>query len=133
MKELLHLAPEFAKVWERGFDQICEYRPPDPRCFGNELLLIQNGDVALLITRDRGQVLVDIGSKAAGWYTLARLLRSIMNIQYNAPFGAPPRLDILASHLLYYWDDVMQAMTDPGSRPDIDVLKSPGSIGWPMP
>ena len=131
MKQLARVAPDFGFIIYKGFDEIQEYRPPDTAPFGNALLVLRSESVCLRFARDRGQLLVDIGSIASGWFYLADVVAFVEGLEEKSPYGAPPVPSILANKLAHLWDRTINAIVDPEERLRLLSAFPPLSEKWP--
>jgi hypothetical protein len=132
MKQLTDFAPDFAFVVKNGFDYIQEYLPPDSAPFGNVVLSLRRNDVVLQFIQDRGQLLVDIGTAATGWFYLPQLLAAVEGMPKAAPLvGQLPPPAVLAAHLEQSWEQVMKVLTDERQRMRLLQTVTPQKSKWP--
>lgn len=105
MIDLIDIAPSFSFVVGKGFELSANtYKPEE---FGNATLLMTGLPFSLRFDRDRGQVFVDIGSDALGWYKLEYVLEFVNSSVTQQQLGEPPEPSILASLLHGGWDKVV--------------------------
>lgn len=110
MVDLADLAPAFTFVIGKDFEtSVSDYRPQE---FGNATLEMAGAQFSLRFERDRGQIFVDAGNKAVGWYKLEYVLEFVDNSLTQQQLGEPPELVVIADLLQMNWDKVANLFDD---------------------
>jgi len=105
MIDLNDIAPAFLFVIGKGFmPGTSVYKPQE---FGNASLVMTGVPFSLRLERDRGQVFVDVGSDASGWYKLEYVLEFVDRSITQQQLGEPPSPGLLADLLQARWDKVV--------------------------
>jgi len=110
MIDLADIAPSFSFVVGKGLvPSTSIYKP---REFGNATLMMTGLPFSLRLERDRGQVFVDVGNDAVGWYKLEYVLEFVDGSVTQRQLGEPPTLALLAGLLQGRWDKVADLFSD---------------------
>src|SRR5262245_43123459 len=103
---LIDIAPAFIFLTDKGFIPGADnYNPQE---FGNASLIIIGVPFSIRFQRDRGQVFVDAGNEAIGWYKLEYVLEFVDNSITQKQFDEPPDLTLMANLLQKHWDQVVK-------------------------
>lgn len=110
MIDLVDIAPAFSFVINKGLTpSTATY---DPQAFGNASLVMAGAPFSLRFERDRGQVFVDVGGDAVGWYKLEYALEFVDSSITQRQLGAPRDIAVLANLLQGSWDKVAHLFSD---------------------
>jgi len=108
MIDLADIAPAFTFVVGKGLvPAASDYRPHD---FGIAALVMAGTPFSLRFEHDRGQVFVEAGNHAAGWYPLERVIEFVGEGLSSHRLGEPATL---ARLLQRHWNKVVAVFADP--------------------
>lgn len=110
MINIVEIAPAFAFVLQKGF--IPGPAVDRPLEFGNAEVELNGQPFSLRLTRERGQVLVDIGTTSSGWHKLEYVLEFVDRSVKQSQFGAPPDAAMMGDLLQRNWDEVAKVFSD---------------------
>jgi hypothetical protein len=107
---MIDIAPAFAFVLQKGFAPgLAIDRPLE---FGNAEVELNGQPFSLRLTRERGQVLADIGTTSSGWYKLEYVLEFVDPSVEQSQLGEPPDAAIMSDLLQRDWDEVAKLFND---------------------
>ncbi len=104
------IAPAFAFVLQKGF--VMGSAIDRPLEFGNAEVELSGQPFSLRLTRERGQVLADIGTTSSGWYKLEYVLEFVDPSVEQSQLGKPPDAAIMSDLLQRDWDEVAKLFND---------------------
>ena len=104
MIDMADIAPAFSFLIGEGFVPAMSFY--NPQKFGNATLVVTGISFSLRFKRDRGQVFVDVGSDASGWYKLEYVLEFVNRSITQQQLGEPPSATLMADLLQESWDSV---------------------------
>lgn len=110
MINIADIAPAFAFVLHKGF--VPGPAIDRPLEFGNAEVELNGEPFSLRFTRERGQILVDIGAKSSGWYKLEYVLEFVDRGVKQSQLGEPPDAAIMSDLLQRNWDEVARVLND---------------------
>lgn len=110
MIDIADIAPYFAFVLNKGLvpDQ-ANHRPQE---FGNASIELNGLPFSLRIQRERGAILVDIGTRSSGWYKLEYVLEFVDATVTQSQLGEPPDAVVMGRLLQRDWDEVAKVFND---------------------
>lgn len=109
MIDLADIAPAFSFVVNK--DLVQSTATYDPQAFGDASLVMAGTPFSLRFVRDRGQVSVEVGGDATGWYLLTYVLEFVDN-SVTQQLSEPPDPTALANLLQGCWDKVADLFRD---------------------
>jgi hypothetical protein len=110
MIDIADIAPTFAFVLHKGF--VPGPAIDRPLEFGNAEVELNGQPFSLRLTRERGQILADIGTTSSGWYKLEYVLEFVDRSVTQIQFGEPPDAAIMSDLLQRNWDEVAKVFVD---------------------
>lgn len=117
---LIDVAPAFSFIANRGL--LPGTATYDQQAFGNANLVMDGTPFSLRFQRDRGQVFMDIGNDAAGWYKLEYVLEFVANSITQKQLGEPPDTTLLANLLQGHWDKVTHLFNDQQEMSQLQIF-----------
>jgi hypothetical protein len=110
MIDLTNIAPAFSFVIDMGL--VTGASNCKPQEFGNAALVMEGIPFSLRFERDRGQVFVDAGGDATGWYKLEYVLEFVNSSVTQQQLGEPPDIAVMADLLQLNWAKVVHLFGD---------------------